>query len=439
MATNNFKPFAIGAGANVLSQAEYEALAALVTGFTSGKASSAQVNKALRQSTFIAASIAQFILNKSAIDVLDDGDLAGFVTDFGNALNKHSQPLDAGLTSLAALAGGANMLPYYTAADVFAQTSLTAIGRSLIGQTTQANALSYLGGAPLASPTFTGTPAAPTAAAGTSTTQIATTAFVQAVATLLAPLASPALTGTPTAPTATAGTSTTQIANTAFVGAAIVAATGRLAAIQKFTSSGTYTPTPGVTKIIVEMVGGGGGGGGAPAGSSTSNSVGGGGGSGAYMLASITSPAASYAITIGTGGAAGTTGQGTSGGSTTFGSLVTCGGGSGGYTGTASGTPNAAGGGFGANAPTATGVTVILSMGGGFGQPGYMISGGSGNGGNGASLRLGNGGFGSANGAGSVGNGYGSGGGGALTSTTNTTQQNGGAGAPGIVIIYEYY
>lgn len=34
--------------------------------------------------------------------------------------------------------------------------------------------------APLASPTFTGTPAAPTAAAGTNTTQVATTAFVQA-------------------------------------------------------------------------------------------------------------------------------------------------------------------------------------------------------------------------------------------------------------------
>lgn len=34
--------------------------------------------------------------------------------------------------------------------------------------------------APLASPTFTGTPAAPTAAPGTNTTQVATTAFVQA-------------------------------------------------------------------------------------------------------------------------------------------------------------------------------------------------------------------------------------------------------------------
>jgi hypothetical protein len=36
--------------------------------------------------------------------------------------------------------------------------------------------------APLASPTFTGTPAAPTASPGTNTTQLATTAFVQAAA-----------------------------------------------------------------------------------------------------------------------------------------------------------------------------------------------------------------------------------------------------------------
>jgi len=79
--------------------------------------------------------------------------------------------------------------------------------------------------APLASPTFTGTPAAPTATTGTNTTQLATTAFVQAQLTstlaTYAPLASPALTGTPTAPTATGGTNTTQIATTAFVTSAI--------------------------------------------------------------------------------------------------------------------------------------------------------------------------------------------------------------------------
>ena len=71
--------------------------------------------------------------------------------------------------------------------------------------------------APLASPTFTGTPAAPTASAGTSTTQLATTAFVTTADNLKANLASPTFTGTPAAPTATAGTNTTQIATTAFV------------------------------------------------------------------------------------------------------------------------------------------------------------------------------------------------------------------------------
>jgi hypothetical protein len=138
--------------------------------------------------------------------------------------------------------------------------------------------------APLASPALTGTPTAPTAAPATNTTQIATTAFVQAALSgagmgdmskavydstnngkvdiaetaeavpwtgitgkpssfapsahnhptsevtgldaalaAKAPLASPALTGTPTAPTATGGTNSTQIATTAFVAAAITA------------------------------------------------------------------------------------------------------------------------------------------------------------------------------------------------------------------------
>jgi hypothetical protein len=58
------------------------------------------------------------------------------------------------------------------------------------------------------SPQFAGVPTAPTAAAGTANTQIATTAFVTA---------SPQFTGTPTAPTAAIGTSTPQIATTAFV------------------------------------------------------------------------------------------------------------------------------------------------------------------------------------------------------------------------------
>lgn len=75
----------------------------------------------------------------------------------------------------------------------------------------------------LASPTFTGTPAAPTPAANNNSTQIATTAYVDAADALKANLASPTFTGTPAAPTAAGGTNTTQIATTAFTTAAVAA------------------------------------------------------------------------------------------------------------------------------------------------------------------------------------------------------------------------
>lgn len=98
------------------------------------------------------------------------------------------------------------------------------------------------------SPAFTGVPTAPTAALGTNSTQLATTAFVRANAvgyppagvpnstgsawgtsyttsgngSILALTDSAALTGTPTAPTAALGTNTTQLATTAFVLANII-------------------------------------------------------------------------------------------------------------------------------------------------------------------------------------------------------------------------
>lgn len=93
MPVNNFKAFATGASANVVSQDDYEALTALVTGFTAGKASSAQVNKALRQATFIAAALAQYVADTKNTDVLDDGDLSTFVTTLTEALNASASSL----------------------------------------------------------------------------------------------------------------------------------------------------------------------------------------------------------------------------------------------------------------------------------------------------------------------------------------------------------
>lgn len=86
MAINNFKPFAVSNGANVTSQDDYEALTTLSTGFSSGKASSAQVNKALRQGTVIASVLAQFIADNSGNDVLDNGDSEAIGTSLTTAL-----------------------------------------------------------------------------------------------------------------------------------------------------------------------------------------------------------------------------------------------------------------------------------------------------------------------------------------------------------------
>ncbi|EKK0096539.1 hypothetical protein MP866_13080 [Escherichia coli] len=84
MAKNDFKAFATDRNANVMSQEEWEALPALLSGFTAGKASSAQVNKVIRQASFIAAALAQFVSDKTQLDVLDNGDLPGFVELLGS-------------------------------------------------------------------------------------------------------------------------------------------------------------------------------------------------------------------------------------------------------------------------------------------------------------------------------------------------------------------
>ncbi|MDU5387334.1 hypothetical protein [Enterobacter sichuanensis] len=77
--------------------------------------------------------------------------------------------------------------------------------------------------APKASPTFTGSPAAPTLAKTDNSTKLATTAHVKSVVADYAPLSSPALTGIPTAPTAAQTVNNTQLATTAFVKSAIAA------------------------------------------------------------------------------------------------------------------------------------------------------------------------------------------------------------------------
>lgn len=90
MANNNFKPFAAAGGANVMAQADYEALAALLTGFQSGTAKSDQLNKVWRQSSIMAAVLAQFIVDLTGQDAIDDGTTATLLANLKMAVQAQS-------------------------------------------------------------------------------------------------------------------------------------------------------------------------------------------------------------------------------------------------------------------------------------------------------------------------------------------------------------
>lgn len=209
--------------------------------------------------------------------------------------------------------------------------------------------------------------------------------------------------------------------------------------VQTFTTSGTYTPTSGMSYCIIEVQGAGGGGGAttATAAGTVSAAAGGGGGGYARGVFDAATVGASQTVTIGAGGAGGTSGgAGSTGGTTSVGSLI-----------------SGSGGEAGSNAGAFAGTAVQGGSGGGAANGDFQIAGhagsaslattAAGNAGAGGasyfgSLRKANtaqsGGGSSAGGAGTN---YGGGGAGALT-MQSAAAQSGGAGAGGIVVITEF-
>lgn len=213
--------------------------------------------------------------------------------------------------------------------------------------------------------------------------------------------------------------------------------TGVLLNVQKFTTSGTYTPTTGTNSIIVECVGGGAGGGGASATSSSQVSAAPGGGAGAYAKGRITSAFSGVTVTIGAGGSGGAAGAnaGGNGGTTSFGALITAPGGVGG-SGEAAFTPPIILGSR-ATSAQASGASLINGVGAAgdyaIGMSTSDVASGSGAGtifGAGATVVA-------ATGPGTAAVSAGSGGSGGM-SVAGGAAQAGGAGAAGVCIIYEY-
>ncbi|EFC8713149.1 tail fiber protein [Escherichia coli] len=201
---------------------------------------------------------------------------------------------------------------------------------------------------------------------------------------------------------------------------------GRWLNTRVFTSSGTYTPTPGTKRIRVTITGGGGGGGGCKAASNNETFFGAGGGAGGTIISIMTPTQNSYPVTIGAGGAGGVSAtNGTRGGNSVFASLIAPGGEGGGKV----GVTNTNGGNGGV---PSTGDIRITGGDGGDGQSGNI-----GVSGEGGTSHWGGGGRAGA-GGGVIGKAYGSGGGGAYDAGYSGTNMTGGKGASGICIIEEF-
>lgn len=205
--------------------------------------------------------------------------------------------------------------------------------------------------------------------------------------------------------------------------------------VQKFTATGTYTPTAGMLHCIIEAVGGGGGGSGMQ-GATSCVMIGGAGGAGGYSrkYATASDIGASKAVTIGAAGTAGAAGDsiGGTGGDTSVGTLCIAKGGSGGSGGNTTnfgGAGGVAGTGDVASpgAPGGGGLYATVNSINFPSQPGASTLFGAG----GSSQNA------TANAAGRAATGFGSGGAGAVMNNS-TSALAGGAGAPGLVIITEY-
>lgn len=128
MATNDFLPFAGGAGANVIDQPTYAALTALLAnGFSSGTAQSAQLNKVWRQSSIAAAILAQFIVDSTGQNATDDGTTATLLANLKAAVRAQSLGLVGSMRNGKASVTAASASLAFTADQVVVAASLSGL------------------------------------------------------------------------------------------------------------------------------------------------------------------------------------------------------------------------------------------------------------------------------------------------------------------------
>lgn len=420
--SNDFIPFAVGGSANVTPQATYAANTTLTqSGFQSGLAKSPDLNKVWRQSSIMSAVVAQFVVNQTGQNAVDDGTTATLIANLlaavRNAARQSVIVTGAGSanTYTATNAPALTALPSSgfiqqitipaanTGASTFAPDGLTAkpilgLGNSALqGGELPANSVATLmyviasivnsgngawiilectgGASQIAAATQANHAAQITQVQSGSASYAADTGTVNAYAAAFSPAVTAFTNGLVLrfkAANTNTGTSTFNpnglgifqllgLNHLPLQGGEIIVngeatiqwnsslnggngafvleqctggnqTAGRLIGVQVFSSSATYTPSVGMTSVIVKAQGGGGGGGGITVPSAGNVSLGAPGGAGAYAEGRLTAAqiGASQAVTIGAAGTSGSGVAGGNGGTTSVGALISAPGGVGG-------------------------------------------------------------------------------------------------------------
>lgn len=343
--SNDFLPFATGGGANVESQGAYASDTLRTNGNQPGVAVSALNNKAIRQGSFVASGVAQFVANITGAATVDNGVAAQFLSQLQAAVQAFA-PIVTKLSGT----GTFNVTYIFFIASGNASATATYTNNAItftVGATISAGTVLYASGsgAPLVSGTLT-------KASGTGDATIAFYAVRAPISLYVEALGGGGGGGAATTNNGASGADTT-------FGTTLISAGGGAGGTTGFGSggaggtsslgtgpSGTAVPgssgTTGSSQAGVAggtggasafggagggqysgagIAGGattGGGGGGGSVGGGASGS---GGGSGGYVNAVITSLLSTYAYVVGAGGAGGSAG-GSAGGNGGSGTIV---------------------------------------------------------------------------------------------------------------------
>lgn len=121
---NDFLVFGGDGAANVIDQDTYAGLTERFTGFQAGVAQSAELNKVWRQSSIMAAVLAQFIVDLTGRDVIDDGTVPTVLSNLKTAIGAQSAGVVGNMRNARMVIASALTAASFTADEVVVQSAL---------------------------------------------------------------------------------------------------------------------------------------------------------------------------------------------------------------------------------------------------------------------------------------------------------------------------